>query len=71
MFDVVERPVAARHSKDDFKLDARMDQCLFKNPHAIAVAEVVRVLGLVAVEVEIADAHADKFHVVLVGKRVG
>ena len=30
MFDIVERPVATRHSKDDFKLHAQMNQHLLK-----------------------------------------
>ena len=58
--EVVARPSAVRHSVHDFVAHPGVYHGLLKDPHGIAVAEVVRVLGLIALDVEIAYAHCDE-----------
>lgn len=68
MFHIVEWPVATRDPEDDFEFDTWVGQRLLEDAHAIAVAQMVRVLRLVAFKAEVADAHANEFHIVLVGE---
>ena len=70
MLQVVERPVAVGNPEDNLKLYVWVGDRPFEDAGAVAVAQLVRVLGLVAVAFEVADAHADDLHVVAGGVHV-
>ena len=65
--EVVARPSAVRHSVHDLVAHPGVYHGLLKDPHGIAVAEMVWVLGLIAIDVEIAYAHCDELQAMPLG----
>ena len=71
MLHVIERPVTCRDAKYDFISHVRVSYSALENADAVSVAEVVRVLWKVSLQLKVSDPHANDLHIVLMDVGVG